>query len=158
MKFEKIVVALDSETKSKNPLFRQAVDLAVKDGAGLVMVNCFKMATVAEMENRVGTVGELESKDAFSTQAHRQEVEIAHRKAWLESMAKTAMDKGLEVQIMVEMGNPGERICEVAKQTKADLIAIGRTTRGSLADCILGSVSNYVVHNSPCSVLLLFES
>ncbi|HIK43734.1 MAG TPA: universal stress protein, partial [Leptolyngbyaceae cyanobacterium M65_K2018_010] len=37
----------------------------------------------------------------------------------------------------------------------ADLIVVGRRERGRIKAALLGSVSNYVVHHAPCSVLIV---
>lgn len=44
-------------------------------------------------------------------------------------------------------------ICELARNWNADLIILGRRGRTGLSELLLGSVSNYVLHHAPCSVL-----
>ncbi|MEO0350033.1 MAG: universal stress protein, partial [Cyanobacteria bacterium P01_A01_bin.15] len=38
-------------------------------------------------------------------------------------------------------------------QWNADLIMMGRRGRSGFSELLLGSVSNYVMHHAPCSVL-----
>jgi nucleotide-binding universal stress UspA family protein len=52
-------------------------------------------------------------------------------------------------------GKPGRLICELAEQWTADTIIIGRRQLTGLKQLLLGSVSNYVVHSAPCSVLVI---
>ncbi|MGC1393382.1 MAG: universal stress protein [Coleofasciculaceae cyanobacterium] len=37
------------------------------------------------------------------------------------------------------------------------MVVVGRRGRTGLAEAFLGSVSNYVVHHAPCSVLVIQE-
>lgn len=53
--------------------------------------------------------------------------------------------------------NPGKLICEYAQEHDVDLIIMGSRGLGNLRQVILGSVSNYVVQKSQCSVLIVKE-
>lgn len=44
-------------------------------------------------------------------------------------------------------------ICDVARSWKADLIVLGRRGYSGVKELFLGSVSNYVLHHTPCSIL-----
>jgi len=54
----------------------------------------------------------------------------------------------------VVMDEPGKAIVSRAKTWNADLVVVGSHGHGFLGRVLLGSVSDYVVHNSPCSVLV----
>lgn len=56
------------------------------------------------------------------------------------------------------VGSPGRSICQAAKAWEADLIVVGSHQRKGLSEMILGSVSNYVLHHAPCSVLVVHQS
>ena len=60
---------------------------------------------------------------------------------------------GREPEMRFERGSPLRRIVEVASETNASLIVIGSRGRTGLA--ALGSVSERVTHNAPCSVLIV---
>ncbi|MGF1516635.1 MAG: universal stress protein, partial [Nodosilinea sp.] len=51
--------------------------------------------------------------------------------------------------------SPGRVICTLAKTWAADLIVVGSHRRKGLSELFLGSVSNYVMHHAPCSVLVV---
>jgi nucleotide-binding universal stress UspA family protein len=55
----------------------------------------------------------------------------------------------------VEMGQPGRIIVEAARDLRADLVIVGSHGRGFWGRLALGSVSDSVVHNAPCSVLVV---
>jgi nucleotide-binding universal stress UspA family protein len=71
----------------------------------------------------------------------------------LQAFAAQANDTGVKVEIVQCVGAPGRTICEVAADWGADLIAIGRRGHSGIGELLLGSVSNYVLHHTPCSVL-----
>lgn len=51
-------------------------------------------------------------------------------------------------------GDPGTIIVDTAKSQEVDLLIIGRSERGSIARFFTSSVSQYVIDNAPCSVLV----
>jgi nucleotide-binding universal stress UspA family protein len=53
------------------------------------------------------------------------------------------------------VGDPGKAICTLAQDWSADLIVIGRRGMHGLGELLLGSVSSYVMHRSPCAVLVV---
>ncbi|CAD5120633.1 DgyrCDS9193 [Dimorphilus gyrociliatus] len=50
---------------------------------------------------------------------------------------------------------PGEGILSVANSENADLIVIGTRGLGTIKRAIMGSVSEYVVRNAPCPVIIV---
>jgi nucleotide-binding universal stress UspA family protein len=66
--------------------------------------------------------------------------------------------KKVAIQTSVVEGNPKREIIDAAKSFGADLIVVGSHGYGFIDRLLLGSVSNYVIHNSPCSVLVVRES
>lgn len=56
---------------------------------------------------------------------------------------------------VVEEGYPAEVICEVAAREKADLIVMGHRGMSPVTRFLIGSVSDKVVRNAPCSVMVV---
>jgi nucleotide-binding universal stress UspA family protein len=52
-------------------------------------------------------------------------------------------------------GNAGPALCELAAEVGADVIVIGTRGRGGFRRALLGSVSDHVVRNAPCPVLVV---
>jgi nucleotide-binding universal stress UspA family protein len=46
----------------------------------------------------------------------------------------------------------------MARSWPADLIVIGRRGRTGLKEALMGSVSNYVVHHAPCTVMVVQDA
>lgn len=58
-------------------------------------------------------------------------------------------------QLRVERGNPGPALCDLATELGIDAIVLGSRGRGGLKRAVLGSVSDHVVRNAPCPVLVV---
>lgn len=52
-------------------------------------------------------------------------------------------------------GAPGPAICDLASELGAAAIVIGSRGRGGLRRMVLGSVSDHVVRNAPCPVIVV---
>lgn len=64
-------------------------------------------------------------------------------------------EKYAQVQIHVEVGDPGYRVVDFAKQISADLIVMPSHGRTGLSHVLIGSVAERVVRLSHCPVLVL---
>jgi nucleotide-binding universal stress UspA family protein len=62
---------------------------------------------------------------------------------------------GLATEHLVETGEPGPVICEVAERVGADVVVVGSHGHGWLQRVVLGSVSTHVSHHAPCPVLVV---
>jgi nucleotide-binding universal stress UspA family protein len=87
------------------------------------------------------------------------ELEAHQRKVTEEgthAVERTAVGLALDhVTTEVLDGDPGRRLCERATEVGADAIVIGTRGRSGIKRALLGSVSDYVVRNSPCPVLVV---
>jgi nucleotide-binding universal stress UspA family protein len=64
--------------------------------------------------------------------------------------------KGLpKVETRLPTGKADEKILEVAKQEKVDMIIMGSHGRTGLERTIFGSIAEKVIKNSPCPVLVI---
>ena len=58
---------------------------------------------------------------------------------------------------MVE-GTPGQTLCALAEELAASALVMGTRGRGGIKRAFLGSVSDYVVRNAPCPVVVIGET
>ena len=88
----------------------------------------------------------------------REEIEAedeARTAAAREDLAAAAAALGAPVsQTLVLRGSPGAALCDIAAERSARAIVMGSRGRGGLKRALLGSVSDYVVRNSPCPVVI----
>ena len=66
--------------------------------------------------------------------------------------ARDALPSGVET--MVVEGEPGAALCKLASDEDAVALVIGSRGRGGIKRALLGSVSDFVVRNAPCPVVV----
>ncbi len=82
-----------------------------------------------------------------------KKVEMKHAGEVLERTRGTLKTRFQNVKVMIEYGDPSEQILRAAKETGADIIALGsRGMRGVRG--MLGSVARNVLGHAECSVLI----
>lgn len=88
------------------------------------------------------------------TSPPRTQADLDRAREELSSLAKEA---GVPVDSRVELGNPADRLCELAEQLSVDLLVIGARGLTAGTRWLMGSVSDRVVHHAPCPVLVVRE-
>jgi nucleotide-binding universal stress UspA family protein len=79
----------------------------------------------------------------------------ARRTAAGEILEQAVIELGLtDVEARIVEGDPGRALCDLAAEVAATVIVMGTRGRGGLRRAVLGSVSDHVVRNAPCSVLI----
>jgi nucleotide-binding universal stress UspA family protein len=69
-------------------------------------------------------------------------------------MEYAAKETKIKCEGMVVTGQTEVKVCEGLKNLHADAVIIGTRDRGTLARTFLGSVSDYLAHNSPCPLIV----
>lgn len=74
----------------------------------------------------------------------------------LQQLAQPFREAGIDPQLRLELGTPGEAIVKVIKELKIELVIIGRHPGGGgLRDIMFGSVANQVIREVTCPILLI---
>ena len=68
---------------------------------------------------------------------------------------KIATQQGVDSKIVMKEGNVANEIAKFAKNQQSNLIIVGSKGLGATMRLLLGSVSNKLANNSPCSVLIV---
>lgn len=161
--FNKVLVAIDRSPTNK-VVFQEALSLAKASQAQLILLHVLSgeeegspiMSLYPTVSTRHYT--HLDPKIGRMAQEmyHRQwKVFEADGLEILRSFAKKANAAGVTTEFSQITGHPSSTICDLAKLCHADAIVIGRRGYSGVKEMFLGSVSNYVVHHAPCSVLLV---
>lgn len=154
----KMLVALDNHP-GNHAVFSTGLDLARVMGAELLLLHVLS-------EEEEGSPLPLPPRAERMFWAPGSEVNLdSWRQAWehyetacldmLRSYAGQANADGVPTEFRQVTGRAGHTLCQVAQQWGADLIVLGTRGRSGLAELMLGSVSNYVIHHASCSVLVV---
>lgn len=62
------------------------------------------------------------------------------------------------VETRVAEGPPGQTLCDVAAEVSASALIMGTRGRGGFKRAVMGSVSDYVIRNAACPVLVVNQA
>lgn len=140
-------------------VFAQALSIAEKDKSHLMLLHVLSpeeenspLPIPPDLTSIYPAVGNDLTLEAWREQWEEFEREGLAR---LRSHQEEATSRGINTEIKQISGSSAKTICQFARDWQADLIAIGRRGRSGLSEIFLGSVSNYVLHHAPCSVLIV---
>lgn len=150
----RILVAVDRSENNKF-VFDSAVSLAKTTGATLMLLHI-----LSEGEQGypiLPTYAYYPIVDNHDYKLYQEK--LAEHQQWgidfLQNLTQEATAAGVDTEFTQLTGNPGRMICELASNWSADLILVGSRGLKGLKEMFLGSVSNYVTHHAPCSVLIV---
>ena len=133
-----ILVPLDGSNYSKKALF-QACDMAKNYQANLILVY---------------VVDKSPSLNLLDRNEYLKMLRKFGKKVLIKGK-ETAKDKGIDTTTVMKEGNITNEIVKLAKSKKCNLIIVGSKGFGATARFFLGSISNKLANNSPCSVLIV---
>jgi nucleotide-binding universal stress UspA family protein len=128
---------------------------AAKTGLALIRPDATVMVVTVQGEDDytlvsgTGIAGGVMSPEEFDA-LNRQVT--AESRAILDETVK-ALGLG-EVRTEILRGGPGPAVCAFAEEVSASVIIVGTHGRGGFKRALLGSVSDYIARNAPCSVLV----
>lgn len=147
----KILVAVDPSRHSREAVqFVKSVDWPEKSEIYLIHVIEMKQASLPMPSDGPS------SWDRVIAQARGKLVTEA--KHFLEDTKKEILkQRSLQIQSMVVEGLPGAEILEAIKEYRIDLVVLGTRGLSNVKRFLLGSTSDWVMRDAPCSVLLVRE-
>ncbi len=153
--FQKILVALDGSDMGR-PVFDQALALAKSTQATVFLLHVMSpldagYATPLYLD--AGAVYPTLYEESMKVQMQEWESLKQQGLEYLQVCRERTTADRVPVDCRQAIGDPGRQICDVAVEWGADLIVVGRRGHVGLGEFLLGSVSNYVMHHAPCSVL-----
>lgn len=146
VKVYEVVVGVDYSSPSEQAL-QTALDMARRRTGSHVHV-------VAVAEGYPAAVTEALSAEATTNF-------LSEAKATLESYIDEQLSKRQNlfnrktIFATADFGDPAERLVQIAKEVNANLIVVGTHGKGALEQALLGSVSQKVLREAPCSVLVV---
>jgi nucleotide-binding universal stress UspA family protein len=73
----------------------------------------------------------------------------------LDKLKERGVQKGVNVTTLLEAGSPYETILTASERIKADTIIVGTSGKTAIDRVLIGSVSEYVVRNARCTVIVV---
>ncbi len=155
----KILVAIDI-TDTNKTIFKTALSLAKTTGAKLMLLNIIAPDKNNYPNPFIYSGYEYGLMDESLVAIYQQQWDKFKQKGMdtLRSLTEEAATVGVKAEYSQDFGNPGRTICDSALDWSADLILIGSRGLTGAKEMFLGSVSNYVTHHAPCSVLIMRET
>lgn len=157
--FNKILVAIDRSPASRK-VFESAMSLAKATRSSLMLLH---VLSFEERDFPIPTIYsglEYDPFDSALMDAYQERWRKFEQKGlkMLRRTAEEATTAGISTEFTQNMGNPAHNICNLAQTWSADLILVGSRGRTGIKEMFLGSVSNYVTHHAPCSVLIVHQT
>ncbi len=159
--YQKILVAVDDSQLSQQA-FAEALAIATAFNAHLHLFHAVSLIDrlypdITPLGSEIGYSAIayeelLEQQQEQRTILERQGLEL------LQSLQQKATSMGVTTDFTQEIGQTERQICEFAKNWGANLIIVGSHGRTGLSEFFEGSISNYVAHHVPCSVLIVHNT
>ena len=157
MGFQKILVAIDNSQLTQ-AVFEQGLELALLRQGSLMLLHCLCNDLIGEpivpIPVEMGLYPAI-MNDSYEAWNLHYEKQRSHGLTILSHYGEIATSQGVPTELNLSAGEAGLCLCQTAKNWGADLIVLGRRGRTGLAEALLGSVSNYVLHHAPCSTLVV---
>ncbi|RYE88222.1 MAG: universal stress protein [Myxococcales bacterium] len=138
-----VIAALDGSPEADHVLAR-ACELTRLYGAQLHIAHVTDTIPVAAV-----TVGGSPFETPNATAL------LSAGQSYLERMIDLARQHGVAVESHQPLGNPTGSVVDLAREKGADLLVVGTHDPGGLERLLLGSVSETLVREAPCSVLVV---
>jgi nucleotide-binding universal stress UspA family protein len=153
--FQKILIAIDGKT---------CIDRVFTDGLALAKATEASLMLLRVLSPQDEEAPFAPASDSIYDVQHTQGIQ-SYLEQWqtyeksgfelLKALAAQADQEGISAEFSLNRGEPGRVICDLASSWNADLILIAGREPSGLKGLLLGSVSNYVTHHAPCSVLIV---
>lgn len=157
---KKILAALNTE-ESYSPIANSALDLAIATRAELHLISVVARDSKAVLPLRSypGVMGyPLTVSEPVWTEYQENYKKLKARgEHILSELAEEAKAAGVRAEFLQQAGDAGKVICDRAEAIQADLIVVGSHGRRGLDELFMGSVSSYVMHRAPCSVMVVHD-
>lgn len=153
---KKILVAVDHSQNSKS-IFDTAISFAQKTGAELMLLHVMSKQETDYPTLPIFSYADYPMVDDLEYNTYQEQMTAYQQRGLdlLHSLTQAATAAGVSTEFTQLTGNSGRMICELANNWSADLILVGSRGLKGLKEMFLGSVSNYVTHHAPCSVLIV---
>ena len=147
--YKKMLVPIDGSLRSE-VVVRHAAETAKALGCSV------RLLTVVDLTKKNGSNGSNVSNETDEAASLAWvETEIEQAEGYLRPVAERLNEQGLNPEMEVRFGNPGEEILKAASEYGSDIIAMATRSRRGVARLVFGSVADQVLRESHVPVLLI---
>ena len=136
-----IICGLDDSDGAREGI-RVARDLSERFGSPLILVHVFK----GDVPPGTATVphgrAELHARERPTAELLQAELAVQ-------------VGLGTDVERRAVAGQPAEKLTEIARAERAELLVVGSRGRGAVASALAGSVSRALASAAPCPVVVV---
>lgn len=83
------------------------------------------------------------------------DAEISRVHDYMDKALEKAKECGVDATITIESGQPEKVILQACSRFNCSTIIVGRSSKTSFDRIVMGSVSNYIVANAKCTVIVV---
>ncbi|MGI0018914.1 MAG: universal stress protein [Nitrososphaera sp.] len=141
---KRVVVAVDLSMEHAKRCIQFASQLANATGCETIVLTVIENSKIVDTEGRVDYL-KLQRMEGEAKSVHEALV-VNSNLFTFQNMIKSEFLKSDDI---------ADAICEYCGNVDADLVIVGRRGIGFLKEVLLGSVSEKVLKNSPCSVMVV---
>lgn len=150
--FTKILVPIDGSKHAERAL-SAAVDVATRFKGAITLMHVYSLNIFLPLY----LYGE-QGIDQEITHRELSKVSEGMRVAGMNLLTERANEieaRGIPVETRLVEGHVMQEIVKTARDDRSDLIVMGAKGESKLKETLLGSVSEKVVRNAPCAVLIV---
>src|SRR3982074_1347276 len=136
--YKKVLLAYDGSVEGRR---------ALREGAKLAQLCRAEVFLLAVLEQSSIVVPDVGLSVPWDEQAADYQATLAEGVERLKAL-------GFAPTARMEIGDPGDKIAEVADEIGAHLVVVGHRPQGPVARWLFGSVGSYLVKRLRCSVLV----
>lgn len=154
--FKKILVALDRSSQASTVVdFALAIAQPKVSQMLLLHFIDWQMREASAWVS-LGTLYDIDLYgDRYDWNRENLQTAIEQGQNWLQTYVDKAIALEIDCKSECRVGDCSLGIGNLAQAWEADLIVTGRRGHSNISEILLGSVSNYVIHHAPCSVLVV---
>ena len=144
--FNKILCATDL-SKENDTAISKAVQVAHQFNSSIVILNVHdEFMEKEEMEMLRVSVEAIQAEFEKTAILAKNE---------MKGIIHSLHAEDINVEFKIKKGEPNKIICEEAVNLDADLIVLGKSSKGKISKFLLGSTAAYIVNNASVPVLVV---
>lgn len=155
--FQTILVAID-ETEVSERALAAATTLAKALEARLMIVHVLNPHELHRAQSFFASASTDMAEEAAADRIYEQKWldYVTHYESMLKRKTDEAIAAGIDADFIHPHGSTESVLCELVRTHDVSLLVIGSHQRRGMAEMLLGSTSNYIVHHAPCSILVVY--